>query len=54
MAKTTRTFVALPVPMVLGDKLTRLQELLATEGSQRTLVVQPSLPYDTGFPGRSA
>jgi RNA 2',3'-cyclic 3'-phosphodiesterase len=29
MAKTTRTFVALPVPMVLGDKLTRLQDSLA-------------------------
>ena len=29
MAKTTRTFVALPVPSALGEKLTRLQSLLA-------------------------
>jgi RNA 2',3'-cyclic 3'-phosphodiesterase len=29
MAKTTRTFIALPVPSVLGEKLTRLQSLLA-------------------------
>ncbi len=29
MAKTTRTFIALPVPSALGEKLTRLQSLLA-------------------------
>ncbi len=29
MAKTTRTFIALPVPPALGDQLTRLQSLLA-------------------------
>jgi len=29
MAKTTRTFIALPVPSALGEKLTRLQGLLA-------------------------
>ncbi len=29
MAKTTRTFIALPVPAPLGEKLTRLQGLLA-------------------------
>lgn len=29
MAKTTRTFVALPVPSALGEQLTRLQCLLA-------------------------
>ncbi len=29
MARTTRTFIALPVPSALGEKLTRLQSLLA-------------------------
>lgn len=29
MGKTTRTFIALPVPSALGEKLTRLQSLLA-------------------------
>ena len=29
MARTTRTFIALPVPSALGEKLTRLQGLLA-------------------------
>ncbi len=29
MAKSTRTFIAVPVPEVLGEKLKRLQELLA-------------------------
>lgn len=31
MAKTTRTFIALPVPAPLGEKLKRLQSLLAPE-----------------------
>jgi 2'-5' RNA ligase len=42
MARTTRTFVALPVPSLLGDKLTRLQELLGSKIS--------SVRWSSGLP----
>ena len=31
MPKTTRTFIAIPIPQALGEKLTRLQSLLAPQ-----------------------